>query len=78
MLGNMLARTLDSVGDDTVRRAVVVYEVEDSDGDAIVGYDATEGVTWTDHIGLFRHALVLAEAIVTGLLDQDDDEDEQA
>lgn len=73
-LGAMLARTLDNVGDDKVHRAVVVYEIEYADGTTGIGYEATDGATWTDHIGLLRHGQVLAEAVVTGLLDDGDDE----
>lgn len=75
-LGAMLARTLDSVGDRKVLRAVVVYEVEEEDGDLnVIGYDATDGVTWTDHIGLFRQAQIHAEAVVLAAhLESGDDE----
>lgn len=72
-LGAMLARVLDHTGDHVVRRAVIVYEYEATDGTSGIGYEGTENVTWVDHVGLLRSGQIAAEAALAA--DGEDDED---
>lgn len=76
MLGNMLSGVFDDIEDtEGVRRAIVVYEISNPDADAFrVGFRATENCTITDDIGLLRHAVLLAEGLATGTLDDHDDD----
>lgn len=69
-VGEVLAQVLDAVGDRPVARMVVVYEAIEEDGSERIGYARTAGSTWTDQLGLLRHAEVLTEAVCLGMIDQ--------
>lgn len=71
-LGAMLARVLDHTGDHVVTRAVIVYEFQRDDDRTGIGYDATDNVTWVDHVGLLRSGQIAAEAALAA--DDEDDE----
>ncbi len=74
-LGAMLARVLDNAEGEVVGRAILIYEVIRDDDQSQVSYETTDGVTWTDHIGLLRQAQLHAEALIlSSHLDQPDDE----
>lgn len=76
-LGQLLAEVLDDVDGRVVKRALIVYEIEEDDEyREAISYKATDGMAWPDHIGLMRTCQLHAEAVILRAhLDGENDDD---